>query len=85
MLVHSLSMQERHLATLQDECPDARAVLVGNKVDKAENRMVTHDAAAVFASSNDMLYFEISAKTGENVLPLFEHVVERLHSTFQET
>lgn len=42
-------------------------VLIGNKLDLAATREVTVEQAQAFAQKNDMMYFETSAKTGENV------------------
>ena len=42
-------------------------ILIGNKLDLEEKREVSIDEAKKFADENSMLYFEVSAKTGENV------------------
>jgi small GTP-binding protein len=46
--------------------PDITAVLIGNKLD-LDDLKVTHDEAAAYAEKNHLLYFETSAKTGDNV------------------
>jgi hypothetical protein len=54
-------------------------ILVGNRLD-VPKRVVTEDLAAEYAASIDALYFETSAKTGENVSVVFETAAESLVS-----
>jgi Ras-related protein Rab-6A len=42
-------------------------VAVGNKLDLKEERKVNHDSAKAKFADLGILYFEVSAKTGENV------------------
>jgi Ras-related protein Rab-6A len=50
---------------------DAIFVLVGNKIDLEENRVVTKKEAEDFATEKGFLFHEVSAKTGEQVQELF--------------
>ena len=50
---------------------DAIFVLVGNKTDLEENRVVTKKEAEDFATEKGFLFHEVSAKTGEQVQELF--------------
>ena len=50
----------------QNKKEDALAVLVGNKID-LKYREVTEIKAKQLSKKMGMLYFEISAKTGQNV------------------
>jgi small GTP-binding protein len=62
---------------LQQNAPDAKVIIFGNKTDLA-NREIASDAAAGFAGRNHALYFEGSAKTGENVGDAFDRMTEIL-------
>jgi GTPase SAR1 family protein len=50
-------------------------VLLGNKVDLTEKRQVTKDEAERLAGANKMLYFETSAKTGEQLTEAINGIV----------
>ena len=47
-------------------------VLVGNYCDCEDERKVSYEEGKKFAESNGMVFFEVSAKTGENVQESFE-------------
>ena len=60
---------------------DVVMVLVGNKIDLEDERQVTHSRALQFAenfSIPDYLVFEVSAKTGEGVKPMFDEIVKAM-------
>ena len=50
---------------------DAIFVLIGNKLDLDENRVVSTKEAEDYATQKGFLFFEVSAKTGDNVEELF--------------
>ena len=50
---------------------DAIFVLVGNKIDLEENRVVTRKEAEDFATEQGFLFHEVSAKIGDQVQELF--------------
>ena len=58
-------------------------VLVGNKSDLEDERVVTQEEAYQFADENDLLFFETSARTGENVQKVFMHsssfILDQIH------
>jgi len=54
---------------------DAIFVLVGNKTDLEENRVVQVKEAEDFANEKGFLFHEVSAKTGENVEELFNNKI----------
>ncbi len=65
--------------------PDLPILLCGAKVDLTERRSVSPDVARDYMTELEFLdYFEVSAKTGENVAPLFEVLAKHLTHGFLE-
>ena len=54
-------------------------ILIGNKKDLDNIREVKLEEAETFAETNNMMYFETSAKDGENVDYLFNYAAEKLY------
>ena len=54
---------------------DAIFVFVGNKIDLEDKRVVQKKEAEDFATEKGFLFYEVSAKTGENVQELFENKI----------
>ena len=76
--LHPMSLLFCTHLTVQEQCPDAIAVLVANKTDRISERAVQTAEGAAFASANDMMFFEVSAKSGANVSALFTALAEKL-------
>ena len=57
--------------------------LVGNKLDLVSERestsLVDEADAREFAQENNLLFHQVSAKTGENVIKVFQDIGERLY------
>ena len=51
-------------------------VLVGNKIDLKEEREVSEEQGRKRAEELGLLYFEVSAKTGDELEELFSNVME---------
>ncbi|XP_072052027.1 uncharacterized protein [Amphiura filiformis] len=52
--------------------------LVGNKADLKQHRRISTEEAETFAKRTDSIYFETSAKTGDNVDQLFLSLARRV-------
>ena len=53
-------------------------ILIGNKKDLEEKRQVTQEEAESFSETNNMIYFETSAKDGDNIDYVFNYAAEKL-------
>ena len=53
-------------------------ILIGNKKDLENERVVTQDEAQQFSQTNNMIYFETSAREGENIEYVFKYAAEKL-------
>jgi Ras-related protein Rab-1A len=59
-------------------CSDYKMIVVGNKKDCQEDRVISFDTLAEFGKKNNVLFFEVSAKTGEGIEKIFNSMVEEL-------
>ena len=57
-------------------------VLVGNKIDDEENRKITTEQGESMAKEFDIMFFECSAKTGENIDGIFNNLVKKVVENF---
>lgn len=57
---------------------NAVIVLVGNKIDRADERAVEQEEAAKFGADNDLAYYETSAAECTGVAPLFESLARKM-------
>ena len=64
--------------------PDMPLVLVGNKLDLESKRVITTEEAQIIAKHYDMQYFEVSAKTGENVHNAFEALIKEIYENMDK-
>ena len=68
---------------LFDNAPEDIVVcILGNQVDRTADKNVTSEEAKAFAEDN--LYFEVSAKAGNNVSMAFEELINRIIKKQQE-
>ena len=79
LLVYDISKKEsfESIQSWIDDCKSAAPetvlmVLVGNKSDLTDERKVSEEEGREFAEKNGLLFFETSAKTGENVKEVFQ-------------
>ena len=62
----------------KNEPEQKNIILIGNKKDLEVERQVTQEEAETFAETNNMIYFETSAKDGENIDYVFNYAAEKL-------
>ncbi|MFX1450928.1 MAG: GTP-binding protein [Promethearchaeota archaeon] len=62
---------------LKPDSIGAKYIIIGNKSDLPE-RQVTYEEASQYALKRDTDYFEISAKTGENIAQVFAVLAEKI-------
>ncbi|KAJ3444486.1 ras-related protein rab-5c [Anaeramoeba flamelloides] len=61
--------------------PNVHIVLVGNKIDLVQERMLKKEFCKSYADKNGLAFFETSAKTSENVDQLFLTTTELFSKT----
>lgn len=57
---------------------EASFVVVGNKCDLKDNRVVKYNDAAKFCQQNNILHFECSALNGENISDIFYSISKQI-------
>lgn len=57
--------------------------LIANKIDLDDEREVKKEVGEAFAEEYDMKHFGTSAKTGENVVKVFEQIIKQAHTVKQ--
>ncbi|ODQ61335.1 hypothetical protein WICANDRAFT_27731 [Wickerhamomyces anomalus NRRL Y-366-8] len=57
---------------------DIVIALAGNKLDLENERQVSKDIAQAFANEENLLFFEVSAKSGECIKEIFTKIAEKL-------
>ena len=59
-------------------------ILIGNKSDLVDSREITRAEAENFAKMNKMVYWETSAKEGNNVEEVFTYIGQLLFETYKD-
>jgi len=57
--------------------------LAGNKCDLSSKRVVSQQEAKAYAQDNGCIFFETSAKSGENIINIFTSIAKRLPKNVQ--
>ncbi|KAF1762029.1 hypothetical protein GCK72_010290 [Caenorhabditis remanei] len=62
---------KRWLQEIENNCDSVQKVLVGNKCEESDRRVVLESDARNYAQSMNIAFFETSAKEDKNVEPMF--------------
>ena len=91
LLVYDISNREsfEHISNWIEDClaqspKSVFMVLVGNKSDLTEERKVTYQEGEEMAKNNKIMFFETSAKTGENVDKIFEDSAKEIYNRINQ-
>merc|ERR1712168_52850 len=57
---------------------DVECLIIGNKTDLISSRNILHEEAQALADSQDLEYFETSAKSSSNVNDSFSKIVDNI-------
>ena len=72
------------LNELKQEAPESILyVLIGNKCDLNLRREVSYEEGENFAKKNNMIFFETSAKNGDNINTIFKESVEYIKNNIE--
>ena len=76
---------ERWISDLRENGENnAEVIVVGNKVDLKEKRMVSEEEGKEFAKKHRALFIEASASTGKNVKTIFDYILNRVIDSIKE-
>ena len=76
---NSLSQAQRWIDELNEKAnPNILIVLAGNKIDLADDRVISEEQGKSFADQYGLLFKEVSALKNTNIKELFDEIVEKL-------
>ena len=84
LVVFDLTKKESydHIKSWLDEAKEnndkLKTILIGNKLDLKDERIVAIDVAKQFAEKNNLKYIETSAKDGTNINESFQAIIDLL-------
>ena len=74
------AIQNFFLKEIKDNCKlEIKIILLGNKTDLEEQRQVSIDEGANFASNNEFMFMETSCLLNRNVADSFETLIELIY------
>ena len=63
---------------IENSPPDCILMLIGNKYDLKDNRKISYDDANILSQRFNIFYYEVSAKSGNNIALAFEQLTYRI-------
>ena len=91
MVVYDITCRETFehiqswLQDIHDQSPETvLIILIGNKIDLENKRIVSTDEGKDFATQNGHIFMETSAKTGEGVNDIFEKTAQEIIKKMEE-
>ena len=91
MVVYDITSKESFehvqnwIQDIKDQSPKTvLIVLVGNKIDLEENRVVSYDEGSEFAVKNGLIFEETSAKTGQGIEEIFLKSAKEIAKKMEE-
>ena len=91
MLVYDITCKESFdniknwLQDIHEESPKTvLIVLIGNKIDLEDKRIISFDDGKNFANENGLIFMETSAKTGEGINEIFEQTIKEINKKIEE-
>ena len=78
----SLNNWINHCRSVQNQNMDL--ILIGNKSDLNQERAVSAGEAKIFASENDITYYEISAYNKNEIIKIFDNAISKLFNKINE-
>ena len=82
--VDSFNSVKRWITEIENNCDYVDKVLVGNKDDIPEKKVVTLADAQRLADSQNMSLFETSAKLNKNIEEVFDYITKKVLQTKKE-
>eukprot|EP01017_Pseudomicrothorax_dubius_P021284 TRINITY_DN2295_c0_g1_i3.p2 TRINITY_DN2295_c0_g1~~TRINITY_DN2295_c0_g1_i3.p2 ORF type:complete len:172 (-),score=53.50 TRINITY_DN2295_c0_g1_i3:1459-1974(-) len=78
--LRSFELLSERMKEIYEECgEDCAVIIVGNKIDRTEERVVTYETALSFAETMEVPYFEASAKENMNIETIFIKLLTELY------
>ena len=74
------------MAQIKEEVSErVSIVLVGNKIDDEDNRKISTEQGESMAKDYEIMFFECSAKTGQNIDEIFNNLVKKVVENFSKS
>ena len=74
------------MAQIKEEVSErVSIVLVGNKIDDEDNRKISTEQGESMAKDYEIMFFECSTKTGQNIDEIFNNLVKKVVENFSKS